>query len=983
MAYLAFGPLPNSVTTPAMNKLVHEVLEAQENAWVKGLSRTIEKNRLMLRHTINVTEGLLSTHVSCFNDATLVKLAKQQNFPRGFVIFIDIGEKELRGLGSFYPKFANDQRQQSMDDVYNKDVSRLSFYLKYSGSLGITTLFHHRGRVCYTVSSKNSCDAVGRPEDEGKRTLFPKKGHEVLQTYIDASGGALMQELWDAGVRTVGSENFYDDDVSHGYAYNRSGMVVTALCRIDLADTKANPLSYFSPAELYETCTRVGLPVDKPMTLTDPAKMQALVRVIGTHRNYLTLSLLLQVLAEAGIELETVHAEYVKGDIIEGFVVRRWARRGGEEVELPSVKWKCWCYQMVTQCLRPFLTKEAGKGLDYRQDLRPLRNAEGVVHPRFEEMMERAVKHWCVFPRGSDAAVVRQKVVARWLLYRAVEASPCSDRDITFNAEKHVEAYWAYLARVAVDDFSEQMQRVGWDLARFCPTAPTLDAVAAQAGCGGDVRHSGRVVPIRRYAEGDRVLLVPVGVPLMGKSSTLRAVARLANGTVFHTTQDDHSGFRTFAAAVKRAMAAAEEAEEASSTAPSEDDAAAYAAELAREQSRRAEAAARGGGGGGGDDSTEGEDDDEDGGRSYRSELSTNSDEAAEAAAASASAAALAAAEETTVRSVGLAVRVTVEESDLCFVLLNVRLGEGAVGPEAVAARSEATTTLLKALRVKGWGRTAADAAAPAVLLENPQGNFHHTFVAGSLGDEVLREIQANRALAAFAEGDLVLPVGGSLGYRIVSHSLAPEAACAETYESHVPWGTIAEGRHAVAAVFRAAVNLTFSEAFSTPSALHAFSFPSLVLEGGGSEVLDGPLRVCVHADFNASAALAFAECDGSGRVAATDTPLVVRCHTNTQGHLRHAGYVRFGVAGVGAGTLPLRTVFDALWAQRAAVPPPPALSAARYTSTPQRSKTGSSMWASDASMLCSDAETSGRCPTTTARKRSVEAVAALRAPHT
>ena len=564
MAYLVFGPLPASVTTPAMNKLVHEVLEAQENAWVKGLSRTIEKNRLMLRHTINVEEDLLSTHISCFNDATLVKLAKQQNFPRGFVLFIDIGKKELRGLGSFYPKFANDQRQQSMDDVYNKDVSRLSFYLKYSGSLGITTLFLHRGRVCYTVSSKNSCDAVGRPEDVGKRTLFPKKGHEVLQTYIDESGGTLMEDLYEAGVRTVGSENFYDDDVSHGYAYNRSGMVVTALCRVDLADTKANPLNYFSPPELYETCKRVGLPVDKPMTLTDPAKMQALVRVIGTHRNYLTLTLLLQLLAESGLELETVHAEYVKGDIIEGFVVRRWARRGGEEVELPSVKWKCWCYQMVTQCLRPFLTKEAGKGLDYRQDLRPLRNAEGVVHPRFEEMMERAVKHWCVFPRGSDAAVVRQKVVARWLLYRAVEASPCSDRDITFNAEKHVEAYWAHLARVAVNDFSEQMQKVGWDLAQFCPTAPTLDAVAAQAGCGGDARHAGRVVPLRRYAEGDRVLLVPVGVPLMGKSSTLRAIARLANGSVFHTTQDDHSGFRTFASAVKRAMAAAEEAEEGS-----------------------------------------------------------------------------------------------------------------------------------------------------------------------------------------------------------------------------------------------------------------------------------------------------------------------------------------------------------------------------------------------------------------------------------
>ena len=387
--------------------------------------------------------------------------------------------------------------------------------------------------------------------------------------------------------------------------------------------------------------------------------------------------------------------------------------------------------------------------------------------------------------------------------------------------------------------------------------------------------------------------------------------------------------------AAAAAAAAAEEAEEASSTAPSEDDAAAYAAELAREQSRRAEAAGRGGGDDD-DDSAEGEDDD-DGGRSYRSELSTNSDEAAAAAAAaSASAAALAAAEETSVRSVGLAVRVTVEESDLCFVLLNVRLGEGAVGPAAVAARSEATTTLLKGLRVKGWGRTAADAAAPAVLLENPQGNFHHTFVAGSLGDEVLREIQANRALAAFTEGDLVLPVGGSLGYRIVSHSLAPEAACAETYESHVPWGTIAEGRHAVAAVFRAAVNLTFSEAFSTPSALHAFSFPSLVLEGGGSEKVDGLLRVCVHADFNASAALAFAECDGSGRVAATGTPLVVRCHTNTQGHLRHAGFVRFGVAGVGAGTLALRTVFDALWAQRtAAAPPPPTREVPARTSPP------------------------------------------------
>ena len=534
MGYVPFETLP-SAKTNAMNALVHEVLREDSSKWWSELSGVIRHNKLSLRHTYNRDRGLLATHISCFQDMILVRLAKKMGLPRGFVLIMDVEAKQMVGAGTFYPKFANDSRQRNIDDIYDDSVDRLSFYIKYSGSLGITTIFKHNNEVCYTVSSKNSCDTTATPP----RRSFPTMGHEVVSPHLTEE---TLEKLWSHGITTIGSENFYADDASHGYAYHKSGFIVTSMSRLFSADGEKK-ISYLEPSELFEICSACGLPADEPCTLKDHEKILKFLDVIAQNRNILTLTLLekgVTDLNDPDVHLRNNHRRLIKGDIIEGFVIRRWAKG----VELPSIKYKCWTYQMVTQCLRPFLTHEKN-ALDYRNDLQPIRkiNKDGgtEVDPRLFKVLEKALKQWCVFTEKrsiEDPNIALQKTICRWFILRAAAISKASATPLKWK-DTYVEAYWATLGRQVVDEFVTAMNTVGWDLKQFAPTEPTLEEVDTAVGARS-------AVTTPKYKPQQMAVLIPVGVPCMGKSTVMRTLCSVFRQSCHYDTQDNHANFTSF-----------------------------------------------------------------------------------------------------------------------------------------------------------------------------------------------------------------------------------------------------------------------------------------------------------------------------------------------------------------------------------------------------------------------------------------------------
>ena len=206
------------------------------------------------------------------------------------------------------------------------------------------------------------------------------------------------------------------------------------------------------------------------------------------------------------------------------------------------------------------------------------------------------------------------------------------------------------------------------------------------------------------------------------------------------------------------------------------------------------------------------------------------------------------------ITSSAAAVQLSIDETDLCFVCVKIRVLPTDFGSEAVNLKNMITTTLLSAIEL---GKCSfVDISC----------RFHSIVVFGCLGDEILKEVKKGSLLSDFHEGDLVLPRGGSLSQRVFIKNISGPYGTHPSqqvglefvgYEAHVPWGIIEEGRHAVKAVMKLPVQLPFIHCLSTPSAKHSFRITSCKLSTSVVEITelcdDRELELIVVSDFSIS----------------------------------------------------------------------------------------------------------------------------------
>lgn len=96
----------------------------------------------------------------------------------------------------------------------------------------------------------------------------------------------------------------------------------------------------------------------------------------------------------------------VESQIVEGFVMRRWK----DGVEVASVKFKVWLYQMVTQVLRPSLNS-GGNNLAFRVPMHSLKAPTGEFREEFLKLVDKEVPHWCVASSPAGLALCRRVVL--------------------------------------------------------------------------------------------------------------------------------------------------------------------------------------------------------------------------------------------------------------------------------------------------------------------------------------------------------------------------------------------------------------------------------------------------------------------------------------------------------------------------------------------------------------------------------------------
>jgi len=420
--------------------------------------------------------GLIAAHFVSHNDFKLIQLARRCGFPRGCCFIADLKARRLVGQGTFYPKFANDDRNAGFSSQDFGTVTRISCFIKYSGSTGIITIVRDlNGNVVgWTGSSKNSCNHASR--DDGMS--YPLETVAAFSKYVT---GDFLKWCQKRCITSLGLEVMIDRDQTHGYGYTKSGCIVTAICAE--GHTDGRPI-YLSPQEVYQSCQEVGLPTDRPILVEGMPSIQAFVESISDIRDVLTLSALRHFLRMQGVELETIHEEVIDSQIIEGFVIRRWR----EDEEIESVKFKIWLYQMVTQVLRPSLS---GK-FSSTAAVPSLKGADGRLRSDFLQLARGQMKKWCVVPQPCTQAL------CRWVIYAAGEAClPARHPQLEWSggnefpseaaapndcvARDPKRAYWITLGDHAVKRLISLLDAAEWNLVKVADGLPQSAVWAASA----------------------------------------------------------------------------------------------------------------------------------------------------------------------------------------------------------------------------------------------------------------------------------------------------------------------------------------------------------------------------------------------------------------------------------------------------------------------------------------------------------------------
>ena len=293
--------------------------------------------------------------LSSYSDSILMKLAKDCGLPRGMPIYFVPG-KYIK-LHGFLPKFDNDDRASSVPGKMWEGITSLTGWFKLSGFLGsISAIRGENGDVIVTITSKNSAN-------ENSEYISYLK--DIVMDFPNF--GELAEFLADNNLCIYG-EVMHMLDQKHGYAYNLNSLVVTSISEARIIsdedgvpssppdDTKPGVTSYVSPEKVDKICERFGLLRAPRFVIKDAANIIAFGLALESNRDRMTLSLLIQLSNEFGVEWigdVGLHERLIIGNVIEGLILNLINNDGTKQ----TLKYKFAEYVILTMLFRPLFEK--------------------------------------------------------------------------------------------------------------------------------------------------------------------------------------------------------------------------------------------------------------------------------------------------------------------------------------------------------------------------------------------------------------------------------------------------------------------------------------------------------------------------------------------------------------------------------------------------------------------------------------------------
>lgn len=293
-----------------------------------GLNTIIKKYRSQLKLVFHKSEldhsNVYLVTISASNDYTMIKLAKEHLFPRGFpILWIDSVSMQYFG---FYPKFSNDTKAQISDITTEFDnIYSMEFFKKWSGFLGQLIFFEIAGDKFWTVCSKKSAD----------QTFYVKDASRLFAPFITKS---LTDQVFAHNLHICAEIMSLYDQV-HGSRVLSESPVITAIGTgqfIDLTQTQSqaapNPtntefVKFFDHAQLVDFCVRHNLPCDSAVIINNQATCTKFMNDLAENRDFMTdtklISLLKSIESVDNISVRkgTVCHSDILGDCLEGLVI--------------------------------------------------------------------------------------------------------------------------------------------------------------------------------------------------------------------------------------------------------------------------------------------------------------------------------------------------------------------------------------------------------------------------------------------------------------------------------------------------------------------------------------------------------------------------------------------------------------------------------------------------------------------------------------
>ena len=320
--------------TKTRNRLLYNILTTYAAIQVKFYSTLLPESDTVLYMVM----------LTCRNDKLLIDLARKHSFPRGFPIYW-IPHEVFYPMG-FRPKFDNDVSSQNELTVQLSNISKIEFFVKWSGFLGQLCVVEYNNNVYWTATTKNSADAEHPKVQDAIRIWSTYINDEILM-YMHTNRIHICAEMLS-----------FQDQV-HGARVLKEGAMVTSIGRS--SESPDSFVHYSSLPDTVAICKELGLDCGTAYVFVNQEEAtqdatQILVKM-NTYRDTMRCemfdTLISTVDSSSCVFGSAPHSEFL-GDVLEGFVLHIYHT----DHTSTTVKWKLPHYTHRTMLLRTLLQKQ-------------------------------------------------------------------------------------------------------------------------------------------------------------------------------------------------------------------------------------------------------------------------------------------------------------------------------------------------------------------------------------------------------------------------------------------------------------------------------------------------------------------------------------------------------------------------------------------------------------------------------------------------